>query len=78
MLEFEKIMNLETSDTKVKDTSQDGYEMIFDDVEQKYSYFVLKSGESKEIPREELLEMIKSGKSMPVIEIKEKFHVASK
>ena len=65
-------MNLEKSDTAVGDTTQNGYKMIFDDTEEKYIYFALKAGDMNEIPRSELLEIIKSRKPMPVIEIKEK------
>ncbi len=70
-------MNFEKSDIQVGDTTQNGYKMIFDDIEEKYVYFVLKTGEMKEIPRNELLEMIKSGKPMPIIEIKEKIYATS-
>jgi hypothetical protein len=70
-------MNFEETDSYIENIGQNGYKMIFDDIEQKYIYFVLKAGESKEIPRDELLEIIKSGKPMPVIEIREKFYAAS-
>lgn len=70
-------MNFEKFDIQVGDTTQNGYKMIFDDIEEKYVYFVLKTGEMKEIPRNELLEMIKSGKPMPIIEIKEKIYATS-
>lgn len=67
-------MNFEESDMQAGDFVQHGYKSIFDDTEQKNSYFVLKAGEMKEIPRNELLEMIKSTKFMPVIEIREKIY----
>ncbi|HEY0426412.1 MAG TPA: hypothetical protein VGC76_01275 [Pyrinomonadaceae bacterium] len=67
-------MNFEELDTRAGDFVQYGYKTIFDDIEQKYSYFILKAGEMKEIPRNELIEMIKTTSSMPVIEIREKIY----
>jgi hypothetical protein len=70
-------MNIEKSRAAAKDAIQNGYKMIFDDTEERYSYFALKAGDTSEIPRSELNEMINSGKPMPILEIKEKIHVAS-
>lgn len=51
---------------------QDGYQMIFDDAEEKFVYIALNGGATREIPRNKLIELIQSGKPMPVIEIIEK------
>ena len=70
-------MNFEKFGASSGQTTRNGYKMIFDDTEEKYSYFALKAGDASEIPRSELIEMIQSGKPMPIIEIKEKIHAAS-
>jgi len=70
-------LNFENSDTQIGDTTQNGYQIILDDTEEKYRYFALRAAETNEIPRNELIEMIKSGKPMPVIEIKEKVYAVS-
>ena len=71
-------MNFENFDTQDRKTTQHGYEMIFDDIEENYIYFVLRAGDMIEISRSELLEMIKGGKPMPVIEIREKTFALSR
>jgi len=70
-------MNIEKSRSPAGNEIQNGYKMIFDDTEEKYVYFALKTGDMREIPRTELIEMIQSGKPMPILEIKEKFRAAS-
>ena len=69
-------MNFKEPDSQSGNSNQNGYKIIFEDIEQKYIYFVLKAGEMREIPRNDLVEMIKSGKPMPIIEIKENFNAA--
>lgn len=66
-------MNFENSRTKI----QNGYRMIFEDAEEKYVYIALNGNGAEEIPRNELIELIQSGKPLPVIEIKEKIYAAS-
>lgn len=70
-------MNIEKSRSPAGNEIQNGYKMIFDDTEENYVYFALKAGDMREIPRTELIEMIQSGKPMPILEIKEKIRAAS-
>ncbi|MDQ6786203.1 MAG: hypothetical protein M3033_05220 [Acidobacteriota bacterium] len=65
-------MNREQINKHTENKIPRGYQMIFDDTEEKFIYFALGSGVEKEIPRKELLEIIESGKSIPLLEIKKR------
>ena len=72
------MMNTQKCNEHTEYAKQKGYKIIFEDTEQKYDYFVLKGSQTKKILRGELIEMINAGKTMPVIEIREKSFEASK
>ncbi len=50
----------------------EGYQMIMDDVDEQYIYLSLKRGDMKETTRQELVEIIESGKPLPPLEIRKR------
>jgi hypothetical protein len=67
-----KIMNYDDNNKQSSDSAFLGYQFIIDDIEEKYIYLTLKGGERRETPREELIEIIKSGKPVPILEVRKR------
>lgn len=65
-------MNFEQSEKTQTNNISSGYKMIIEDTEEKYIYLTYKNGNPQETPREELLEIIKSGKPIPLLEIRKR------
>ena len=65
-------MNYEQTNKQSSDGAFSGYQFILDDVEEKYIYLTLRGGDEQETPREELIEIIKSGKPIPLLEIRKR------
>jgi hypothetical protein len=65
-------MNYEQTKKQLPDSTFSGYQFIIDDINEKYIYMTLKGGVRWETPREDLIEIIKSGKPVPTLEIRKR------